>query len=300
LKFTIYQESRTGRRRNNQDRVAYSYSREALLMVVADGMGGHLHGEVAAQIAVQYITEAFRAEASPKIDDPLLFLSRTLNNAHFAILDYAGDRLLDEAPRTTCVACLVQDAAAHWAHAGDSRLYLLREGRVAAVTRDHSRVQTMVEEGLLTPEQAAAHPSRNRIFSCLGGSHAPLIDFSPRALLKRSDVLVLATDGAWGPLGAQRLLERLPGSDLMRSVPLLLDEAEALSGPACDNLSLIALGWEDPFEGAVSTRTLPLHEITTQMEGFNRAREGGTGDLSDDEIERAIAEIQAAIRKYSK
>ena len=132
MKFTIYQESRVGKRRNNQDRLAHCYSREALLMVVADGMGGHLHGEVAAQIAVQYLTEAFQREAKPRLADPFMFLAGGLQNAHQAVQDYALAKHLPEpeSPRTTCVACVVQDSIAYWAHAGDSRLYVLRDGRV--------------------------------------------------------------------------------------------------------------------------------------------------------------------------
>ena len=108
MKFTIYQESRIGNRDSNQDRVAYCYSRDALMMVIADGMGGHLYGEVAAQIAVQYITGAFQRDAKPALADPFLFLSRALSHAHHTILDYAVDRKLPEAPRTTCVVCVVQ------------------------------------------------------------------------------------------------------------------------------------------------------------------------------------------------
>ena len=74
MKFTIYQESRTGKRANNEDRLAYCYSREALLMVVADGMGGHYYGEVAAQIAVQTLTEAFPQAFKRKVLDPFMFL----------------------------------------------------------------------------------------------------------------------------------------------------------------------------------------------------------------------------------
>ena len=92
MRFTIYQESRTGRRASNQDRIAHCYSREALLMLVADGMGGHLHGEVAAQIAVQCIAERFQAEARPLLPDPQLFLARAIERAHHAILDHALDR----------------------------------------------------------------------------------------------------------------------------------------------------------------------------------------------------------------
>ena len=174
MKFTIYQESRPGRRPTNEDRIAYSYSRDSLLMVVADGMGGHLHGEVAAQIAVQYITESFQREAHPLLKDPFLFLSGALGNAHHAILDYAADRFLPEAPRTTCVACIVQDSIAYWAHAGDSRLYAIRGGRILAQTRDHSRVQRMIEDGLITAE--AATPTTDPVLG-------PVID---RARMARS------------------------------------------------------------------------------------------------------------------
>jgi serine/threonine protein phosphatase PrpC len=307
MKFCIYQESRTGARQANQDRVSYSYSREALLMVIADGMGGHLHGEVAAQISVQYITEIFQHEATPRIKDPALFLSKALLNAHHAILDYAGDRLLKDAPRTTCVACIVQDGAAFWAHAGDSRLYLIRNGKIAAQTRDHSRVRMMVDDGLISEAEAANHPSRNRIYSCLGGPASPLIEFSPRTSLRGGDILALCTDGAWGPLGDARLAQSLSEASVMESVPGLLGVAEGLAGDQCDNLSMIAMRWEDDLgattAGAVSTQTLPLEGFTTQMEEFGRSRTGGGGtgaDLTDEEIEQAIREIQAAIHKYSK
>ena len=71
MKFTIYQESRPGKRPNNEDRLAHCYSRDALMMVIADGMGGHYYGEIAAQIAVQCLTESFQREANPKIHDPV-------------------------------------------------------------------------------------------------------------------------------------------------------------------------------------------------------------------------------------
>lgn len=307
MKFTIYQESRPGARPTNEDRIAYCYSREALLMVVADGMGGHLHGEVAAHIAVQYITEYFQREASPTLKDPFLFLTRGIINAHHAILDYASDRLLPEAPRTTCVACVVQDSIAYWAHAGDSRLYSLREGRVLARTKDHSRLQRMLDQGLVDEQEAAYHPARNRIFSCLGGLQAPQIDFSKKTPLAAGDILVLCTDGAWGPFPDEVFAERLAGgAPLAQTVPTLLSDAEARAGTFCDNLSVIAMMWEDNYAadtlGSVSTRTMPVDSFTTQMEEFAQARKGQQQppDLSDDEIERAIQEINAAIKKFSK
>lgn len=305
MRFTIYQESRIGRRKTNQDRIAYCYSRDALLMLIADGMGGHLHGEVAAHIAVQFITQAFQREAQPLLADPGLFLSRALTNAHHAILDYALDKNLPEAPRTTVVACVVQEGFAYWAHAGDSRLYLVRQGKIVAQTRDHSRVQLMLEQGLLDAEGAARHPGRNRIYSCLGGNHAPQIEFSRRTSLADGDVFLLCTDGLWGPLGNDTLVLGLADGNLMAAVPRLLGRAEAVAGASCDNLSAVAMCWHDEenqvLPDAVSTQTMALNNFTTQLDAFQPSRALATGvDLSDDDIEKAIAEINAAIHKFSK
>lgn len=304
MKFTIYQESRLGRRKNNEDRIAYCYSSDALLMVVADGMGGHLHGEVAAQIAVQFITHAFQREARPQLKDPALFLSRALANAHNAILDYAFDKHLPEAPRTTVVACVVQEGFAHWAHAGDSRLYLLRKERIVHQTRDHSRVQLMMEQGLLDAEGAARHPSRNRIYSCLGGNHPPQVEFSKRVELREGDVLALCSDGVWGPLGNEALCTALAGTNVMDTVPKLMDRAETLAGASCDNLSMIAMCWHDGTAAAdtISTATLALNDFTTRLDAFDKGRGAATAqaEFTDDDIERAIAEINAAIQKFSK
>lgn len=304
MKFTIYQESRPGGRPNNQDRVAYSYTRESLLLVVADGMGGHLHGEIAAQIAVQYIIEAFQRAAKPVIQDELMFLSRCLGNAHAAIQDYAFDKNMPEAPRTTIVACLIQNSVAFWAHAGDSRLYLIRRGRIAQQTKDHSRLQMMLDQGLIDKEAAARHPARNRIFSCLGGSHSPQIEFSSPVPLFANDLIVICTDGVWGNLSNEDFVERLGDADILQSSPRLLDAAERHGGLTCDNLSMLAMRWHDDYaEDAgplISTAAMPDDGITTRMEGFGANRAADGGNLSDSDIEKAIDEINQAIQKYSR
>ena len=301
MRFTIFQESRVGKRKTNQDRVAYSYTRDALLLVLADGMGGHLYGEVAAQISVQFIAQSFQQEARPKVSDPVLFLSRVLSNAHHAILDYAFDKQLSDVPRTTIVACLVQEGVAHWAHAGDSRLYMIRKNKLAAQTRDHSRVQLMLDQGLLDAEAAAVHPGRNRIFSCLGGNHPPQIEFSRGVSLINGDVLAICSDGVWGPLEPETLVKSLADGRVMESVPKVMNEAELLGGHQCDNMTLIAMTWHDDQQedipDTVSTRTMPADAYTTQMEGFGRSKRDQE-DLSEDEIERAIREINAAIHKF--
>ena len=300
MRFSIFQESRKGGRQANEDRTGYAYTREALLMVVADGMGGHLHGEVASQIAVQLITEAFQREAKPRLADPLVFLQTGITDAHFALGDYAKARSLIESPRTTCVACVVQDSTACWAHVGDSRLYHIREGRIHAQTRDHSRVQMLVDQGRVREEAVAAHPDRNKIFNCIGATALPQAALSKPTLLREDDTLILCSDGWWGPLTGKLITGALLKSDLMKAIPELLDLAELRGGADCDNLSVVAMTWAETHPGAVagevSTQTLVLDGVSTQFEDFSKA---DNSDLTDEEIERAIEEIRAAIRKHT-
>ncbi len=302
MRFTIYQESRQGGRSNNEDRIAYCYSRDALLMVVADGMGGHYYGEVAAQIAVQTLTDAFQREALPTLDDPFRFLQKGMINAHHAILDYSTRHRLNDSPRTTCVACLIQDGVAYWAHAGDSRLFLMRNGRVVAQTRDHSRVRLLIEEGVISEAQAAVHPERNKIYSCLGGHQAPEIEFSRKTPLEHGDILVLCSDGLWGEVSGETMAVTLKGANILQAIPMLLGQAETRGGAHGDNLSVVAVRWEDtyvePTASSVSTQTMGKDEVTTKLEEFGR-NPAYKSDLSDDEIERAIEEIRSAIDKYN-
>jgi len=300
MRFSIFQESRKGARTANQDRTGYAYSRDALLMVVADGMGGHLHGEVASQIAVQLLTEAFRRDARPKLADPVGFLRAGIINAHLALLDYAAARGIIDTPRTTCVACVVQDSTAYWVHVGDSRLYHVRKGRIQAQTRDHSRVQMLVDQGRVREEAVAAHPDRNKIFNCLGASTPPQVELSKKTALHEGDVLILCTDGMWGPLTGKLMTAALLKNDLMKAIPELLDLAESRAGRDCDNLSVVAVTWADTHphaaKGEISTQTLELDGVSTQLENFGQS---GQSDLTDEEIERAIEEIRAAIRKHT-
>jgi len=112
MRFTIFQESRKGSRKINQDRLAYTYSRDTLMLVIADGMGGHAGGEIAAQICARLFIERFQQEAKPVLKNPLKFLQDTMLRAHAALGSYANQFSMLETPRTTCVACVVQDGAA--------------------------------------------------------------------------------------------------------------------------------------------------------------------------------------------
>ena len=302
MRFTIYQESRVGGRANNEDRTTYCYSRDALLMVVADGMGGHHYGEIAAQIAVQTLADTFQREAKPLLADPFRFLQKSMTNAHHAILDYTTRHHLRDTPRTTCAACIVQDNVAYWAHAGDSRLYLMRDGRVITQTKDHSRIRLLIEEGMISEAQAAFPPDRNKIYSCLGSPTPPEIEFSRKTPLNHGDILLLCTDGLWGEMSGDMMAVALKGSNLLLAVPMILNQAETKGGPHRDNLSVVAVRWEDAYveeaSSAISTQTMTQDEVTTRLEEFGR-NPAYKSELSDEEIEKAIDEIRNAIDKYN-
>jgi serine/threonine protein phosphatase PrpC len=303
MRFLICKESRKGPRATNQDRVAYAASDEALIMVLADGMGGHLNGDVAAHIAVEFLLEAFRKQAGPRLADPHRFLIDGITNAHLAIGAYAEDKGLLETPRTTCVVCVVQQGTAYWAHAGDSRLYLVREGRVAMVTKDHTRIQQLIDMGRVREEAAAHHPDRNKVFNCLGQINLPRIDISRPVPLMCNDTVLLCSDGLWGPVGSRGLVQGLLEQGLLEAVPALLDAAQSRAGPAGDNLSAVALTWLEEAGAVAHSRAAALSSVPPADLG--RTGTGTVGSvlpgegefLSDEEIEQAIDEIRGAIRR---
>lgn len=305
MRFTIFQESRKGSRKINQDRIAYTFSREALLLVVADGMGGHAGGEIAAQICTRLYIERFQQEAKPVLKNPLKFLQDTMLRAHAALGSYAAQFSMLETPRTTCVACIVQGGNAYWAHAGDSRLYLYRQGVLIGQTKDHSKVQYLVDQGIIAAHEAITHPDRNKVFSCLGGMVEPVIDLSKRTPLRNGDILLLCTDGLWSVETREEMATWLTSTPILKSAPLMMREAEQRGGPDGDNLSAIVVRWGP--EGATEelstiTDTMALGDFETQVDQTLTLadRKGAQRDLSDEEIERAIEEIQATIQRYRR
>ena len=297
MKYAIIKESRIGARKLNQDRVADWASPGAVLLAVADGLGGHAHGEIAAQIAVDLLGRAFAQEARPRLAEPARFLSRAMAAAHVAILREAESRRLREVPRTVLVACLVQDGIAHWAHIGDSRLYLLRKGRIHARTRDHSWVQQLVDEGRIREEAAASHPDRNRLLQCLGGVHAPRVDTGSERL-EKGDTVLLCSDGLWGPLTQRQLVHALATQPLDQAIASLLELAEARAAHEADNTSLVAMRWDEervalPQDGPA---TVPYAELRTDIQDFT-ATDMDFLRMTDEDVEKAIAEIKAALRK---
>jgi serine/threonine protein phosphatase PrpC len=262
MKYAIVQDSRVGARHVNQDRIGTWRTPAALLMVVADGLGGHLRGEVAAQLAIALAGAAFTREAQPKLADPEAFLGRVFGAAHAAILREAQKLELADTPRTVIVACVVQDGYAYWTHVGDSRLYVLRQGQVLHRTRDHTLVQQLVDQGRVREEAMTTHPERNRLLQCLGGYQTPRPEPASRARLARNDVVLLCSDGFWGPLTQRQIIHELLSRQLKEAISELASLAERRAGPDCDNVSVLAMTWgEDEVVADEGPRTIPRYDL---------------------------------------
>jgi serine/threonine protein phosphatase PrpC len=219
-----------------------------------------------------------------------------MHQAHIAIHHYTLEHQLKDSPRTTGVACVIQNDVAHWAHVGDSRLYHYRGALLCARTRDHSRVQQLYEQGAISEVEMLTHPDRNKIFNCLGGRYTPEVEVSPPVVMQEGDLVLLCTDGVWAPLSVNEVGAILGAFPLHQGLEELLDHAELRAGPGGDNLSAIVAAWGDARQAAsagVSTAMMSLGNVTTHLDAFQA--EGA----SEMDIEQAIAEIKSAIEKYS-
>ena len=313
MQFSVYQESRLGGRKVNQDRMGYSFTRDALLLVLADGMGGHLRGEVAATLTLQAMSALFQKHATPYVKNPGRFLEEAFLQAHEDIHRYRAENGLAETPRTTVVACLVQHNTATWAHCGDSRLYWLRRGQILARTRDHSHIEHLISRGLAEPSERATHPDRNKLYNCLGATSAPRVDVSVAASLQPGDVLMLCSDGLWAMLPDDEIVHRLSTQTIVRALPEMLATATAIAGEKSDNATALAIMWQGSpdvetastvtadMAAVISTMMLPENLVSSTIQsGPAPAAPAGTDAFNDDEIEKAIAEIRGAIEKSSQ
>jgi PPM family protein phosphatase len=245
MKYELASLSAVGARSSNQDRVVHVEREDAVLMVVADGLGGHAGGDVAAEALTQTAVNAFRRIRQPLITQPSAFLALTILQAHNAIIQYARARDPDLLPRTTCVLCLVQDGYAYWAHVGDSRLYHFRDNKLLTRTLDHTATERLREDGVITEEEMLSHPEKSRLLKCVGGPQKPSISIGEETPLQRGDTLLLCSDGVWEAFAESELGRYLTYDPLDEGIEEMVIEAEHRRREACDNMSAVCLRWRD-------------------------------------------------------
>ena len=301
MRFSVYQISRKAGREKNEDRMGYCYTRDAGLFALADGMGGHPEGEVASQLALQTMAGLFQRDCRPALPDPLRFLQDAILAGHHRLLRYAAQKALVDTPRTTLVACLMQGNEAYWAHCGDSRLYLVRAGKLIARTRDHSYME--LQQTLKQVVPMNSRYNRNVLFTCLGSPGKPVIDTAGPLLLETGDRMMLCSDGLWGTVDDSVITEWLANHPISDAVPELVEQALRNGGPKCDNVSVLAVEWEsaeDRYKShAVSTQQLGDEVFASTIQAGNVASDL-PDELGDSEIERSIREINDAIRRSAQ
>jgi PPM family protein phosphatase len=311
MKYQLASHSLAGNRATNQDRVVCTERDNAVLMVLADGLGGHKGGALAAEILTQTALHAFEAVRQPVITKPSAFLALTILQAHKAISARGQAQVPPITPRTTCVLCLVQNGYAYWAHVGDSRLYHFRNGRPLTRTLDHTVTEQMHLDGLLSEEEMKRHPEKARLLKAVGGPHAPAVSLGEETVLQRNDTLLLCTDGLWEALSVDELYGFLKYSTLDEGIEEMLLAAEKRMKQRADNLSAICLRWRDNV-----TTTLPLQsqamietDHKTLLEdarirnaGKKLRRDGAkdTQDSTRKTLEKTIDELEAFLAHFEK
>jgi PPM family protein phosphatase len=302
VQFSVYQISRKGGREKNEDRMGYCYTRDSGLFALADGMGGHPEGEVASQLALQTMAALFQRDAKPTLKDPLRFLHDAIIAGHHQLLRYATEKALMDTPRTTIVACVLQGNAAYWAHCGDSRLYMVRDGKLIARTRDHS--YTELQETLSHVVPMGEKFNRNVLFTCLGSPGKPVVDTAGPIQMQAGDRVLLCSDGLWGSVNDAEIAEQLGQRTLADAVPELVEQALRHAGAKSDNVTIIAAEWEaaedTDSKSGISTQSLGEEVFASTIQAGVVVGDVPTDELDEAEIERSIKEINDAIRRSNE
>ncbi len=223
---------------------------------VADGMGGHLAGEVASATALEPIEELdgriFQDNAAA-----VTALRAAVTAANERVSQLARDNPNYRGMGTTLTAALVEGRRLHVAHVGDSRAYLLRDGHFSQLTDDHTLVQHLVDEGQITREEAARHPQRSVVTRAIGVSDDVDVD-SMSLELQPGDQLLLCSDGLTGVVEDEAIARTLMEvEDPDEAISDLIDLANAAGGP--DNITVLLLRYEDPdAEQAPQHRTISI------------------------------------------
>ncbi|MET0103573.1 MAG: protein phosphatase 2C domain-containing protein [Sedimenticola sp.] len=273
--------SLTGDRKINQDRCVAVEDANSILVAVADGMGGHPRGETAAQIVIDTCSKYFRSTPKP-ITQPGSFLTRLVKKAHEEIVAFGHGNKPPIDPRTTAIIALVQDGKLYWAHAGDSRLYLFRNGQQVTRTVDHSYVERLRQQGVISSRELDTHPQRNYVTRCLGGTaNLPEAELGKHDV-EPGDVILLCSDGLWGSIDKGLMCDALFGEmNLNEATRALAEEAAQKAFPDSDNVTLL-----------------------TVRVGGNPEKSAARPEKSDkpkdkkDELGEAIANLQDAIESF--
>ncbi len=228
-------------RKNNEDSYGYwepeedeEFGRKGRLAIVADGMGGYEGGQEASRLAVDTLVRVYGEFGG---EDPQQALIEGLQAAHEKIQQYGATHPELRGMGTTCTAAAIVGEALYYVHVGDTRLYLIRDGQITQVTRDHSYVGRLVEAGMISRQEAEIHPQRNILTAALGTNPELIMDApgKPEALRKK-DTLLICSDGLWGLVRDAEILSAVEKGSAERAGRELIKLARDRGGP--DNITV--------------------------------------------------------------
>ncbi len=224
------------------------FARRGRLVLVADGVGGHQGGRVASRLAAHTIRDVFLSSAA---EDPREVLIEGFLRAHRAIQDQAAMSPDLDGMATTCTSAILKDGRLTAGHIGDSRFYLIRDGRARQISRDHTVVNDLLQAGAITPEQALTHEKLHVLSTALGLGQTMGADFleEPLALLPE-DILLFSSDGLHGLVNDEELASVTAGQPLTEACAELIAWAKARGGPDNITLQLIRIKSVKPVSGA--------------------------------------------------
>jgi PPM family protein phosphatase len=300
MRFSIQQNTIQGKRHDNQDRMGHIYTKDALLLVVCDGLGGHGNGEKAAAWALETLAQRFQYFAKPLIYDPVIFLEASIIAAHKRILKKTPIENLSTHPRTTIVCALIQAGQIWIAHSGDSRAYHIRAGSAIARTRDHSKLQFLIDTRRIKASDAGPnHPDRNRLINCLGAEIPPSVEHTGPFKLLENDIILLCSDGVWGSLSDDQLLKIISQPSLSQALPLLVSSASNSGGIYADDATGLAVRWLADFS---DSNLVDSEHIKADFESTVHLTLTQATDMrimTDEEMNQQVLEIRKALAKFN-
>lgn len=303
MRYQLAAHSLTGSRPSNQDRVGYAERDNAVLLVLADGLGGHEGGALAAETLTKSVVETFQNVRQRRIERPSIFLALAVLQAHRSIVLRGNMQHPPISPRTTCVLCLVQEGYAYWAHVGDSRLYHFRDGKLLARTHDHSVTEQLHLRGVLDEAEMRQHPQKAQLTKCVGGPHPPTVSLGPETALTQDDNLLLCSDGLWEAYTQDELAVYLDFSSLEEGVEEMLLDAERRMKQKCDNLSAVSLRWEQGRTDAPPLESGGAREVTEHTlvdEASHSIAREHQGAAKSEDLDSTLRDLEAEINRLSR
>ncbi len=233
----VIADLRSGDLSNPCSRTVIPLSRQGVLLLVCDGMGGAAAGDLAAQIAAQAIKHQLVGAGAAAAQHPELSLKSAVRGANGAVLAEAQAHPESRGMGTTCTAAIVVPDRIFLAQVGDSRAYLLREGRLQLLTRDQTVAEELVESGALRPDDPGVSMYRH-VLSQAVGTRSTIEPITSEMRLQRGDRILLCSDGLHGPVPGELIAQILAGTpDVGRAAQSLIRAALAAGGP--DNVTAV-------------------------------------------------------------